>query len=202
MVVHKTRARDHLIEIGVVAAVVAVHAQRLCHRNIFGGIEHVEVTVHPFELHVAFVRNLEAAPRAFLGLHLYDTRGSARAVHGCFGGVLQDAETLNVGRIDGRKRKHIGCDTVYQHQGVVAAYDGRGAAHAHTVEHGHTVETVGRDVDTGCLAVQHVKGIVHSALGGTVLRHLYDAVSDVGGILQYRRVMHLCMRRRTRTGPQ
>ena len=153
--------------------------------------------VHLLETDIALIRDLETTPSAFLRFHLYDTRSTARTIHGCLCRILQNPETFDVGRIDCREGKHIGRDSVNQHQRVVSANDGGRTAHAYAIEHGHTVETIGGHVDTSRLTAQHVKDIVYSSLCGVVVRHFYNVVPVVNGILLFCRHLLLGMSQRT-----
>ena len=120
--------------------------------------------VHLLETDIAFIGYLETAPSAFLRFHFDDTRSTTRTIHGGLCRILQDSETFDVGRVDGREGQYVGRDSVNQHQRVVSADDGGRTAHAYAVEHGHTVKTIGGYVDAGCLTAQHVKSIVYSTL--------------------------------------
>ena len=183
MVVHQACACYHLVGVGVVASVVAIYSQSLCCGNILSGIEHVEVFVHLLKADIALIRDLEAAPRAFLCLYLNHTRCTARAVHGCLGRILQYAKTLDVGRVYCGKRKHVRSHAIDKYQRVVASDDGGGATDTHAVEHGHSVQTVRCYVDTSRLTAQHVKGIVGCALASMISQHLYYIVPVANGIL-------------------
>ena len=133
MIVHHARMGDGLIEVRVISGIVAMHSHGFGCSHVFGGIEHLQAFIHLLETHVSFVRNLESSPGAFLGLHLYYTRGSARAVHGGFGSVLQYPEALYIGGVDGRKGSYIRSYAIYKHQRVVSSGDRGSTTHTHAV---------------------------------------------------------------------
>ena len=197
MVVDHACACYHLVIIGVEAPIVAIYAQSLCCGYIFFGVKHVEMFVHLLKSDVPLIRYLEPPASSLFCFYFYYTRRTAWAVHGSFGGILQNFEALDVGRIDGWKCKYVGSDAINQHQWVVASNDRGGATHTHTVEHGHSVKSVGGYVDTGSLAAQYIKGVVNTSPWGVAVRHLYNSVPVFYGILLFCWRLLLCMSQRT-----
>ena len=164
MLLHASRACDDLMEVRIEAPVIIVQSPRLGRSPILCGTEHRQVFVHRFHAIVSVIRNLESASRTALGLHLDDTRSTARTIPCRLRSILQDRKTRDVRGIDSRQRRHIRGHPIDNHQRIVATGDGGRTAHTHTIEHRHTVSTVGRHVHTGRLTAEHLQRIVHQPL--------------------------------------
>ena len=80
MVLHESRARDGLEEIGIVSGIVTINAETFGGSHIICRTKHVEMLVHALKADVAFVGYSEAASCAFLRGEHDDARGSARAI--------------------------------------------------------------------------------------------------------------------------
>ena len=128
-----------LVEIGIAPLVVVILSPLPYSSGILGGTEHLQTLVHGLQAETAVVGDLESLARTLLCLDLNNARCTTRPVLGCLGGILQYGETLDVGRIDGSKSRHIARYAVDDDQRVVAAHDGGGTAHPHRVEHGDAV---------------------------------------------------------------
>ena len=161
MVLNKACSSDYVIEVVFVSAIVGVYPEVFGSSKIFVSRQHVEFLRHGFQSDVCLVRYLEPFACAPLCLHLDNARRTARAVEGGLGGILKHRETLYIGRIDCRERGDIACHAVDDDERVVASDYRRGSAHSHRRELRHTVHAVRSNVNTGCIAVQHVEGIVH-----------------------------------------
>lgn len=74
----------------------------------------------------------------------------------------------------------------------------RHTTYSHTIEHSHTIQTVGCHIDTSSLTTQHVKGIiVGRTLVGMISNYLNNITSIVNGIFPFCRNLLLCMSQRT-----
>ena len=164
MVLHKSRSRYYVVEVGVVAAVVGMNAQPLRRSKILACRQHFQLLRHRLYAHIRLVGYLEALARALLGLHLYHARCSTRAVQSRFCCILQHGKTLYVGWIDGRQGGYVARHAVYNHKRVVAANYRGGAAHTYRRQLRHAVHAVRRNAKTRRVAVKHVEGIVHNTL--------------------------------------
>ena len=120
MVLHEARTFDALVEIGVIAHVDNAQTQTGCGLSELCSIQHVNPFVDGFETHGAVIGDMKLLAVSFLGGNLDDTCCASRTVLCCFRGILQNRETLDVGRVDGREGCQVGCHTVDDDQRVVA----------------------------------------------------------------------------------
>ena len=120
---------DSLMEIGIISLVAIFQAILLRSSDIFSGIQHLHALTHCLDAIVALVRDLESLTCSLLGLHLDNTRSSTRTIHCRFAGILQDSKALDVGWIDGGKRRHIRSYTINDDQRVIASHDGSSTTH-------------------------------------------------------------------------
>ena len=162
MVLHKSRPGYHIIEVGVVAAVVGIHTELLCCGNVLVGRQHIEFLRHRLEADISLIGYLETLACTLLGLHLNYTRSATRTIKSRFGRILKHRKALYVGRINGRQCGNVARHTIYNDKRVVAANYRRGTTHTHRRQLSHTVHAIRRNVKTCRIAVQHIKSIVHN----------------------------------------
>ena len=141
-----------------------MNAQPLRRSKILACRQHFQLLRHRLYAHIRLVGYLEALARALLGLHLYHTRCSARAIQSRFCRILKHGKTLYVGWIDGRQGGYVARHAVYNHKRVVAANYRGGTTHTYRRQLRHAVHAVRRNAKTRRVAVKHVEGIVHNTL--------------------------------------
>ena len=83
------------------------HTETRCRLTKLTCIEHCEILVDSFYSDVSIVGNMEVLAAALLCSHLYYARCTSATILGCLGSVFQNGKTLDVGRIDGRKRGDV-----------------------------------------------------------------------------------------------
>ena len=101
VVLHEARSRNGFGEVRVVAQVHDADIHLPCCCTELVGIQHLHVLVYRLETNGAVVGYVELLALTLLRLHLDDARGTAAAILGRFRCILQNGETLNVGRVDG-----------------------------------------------------------------------------------------------------
>ena len=173
MLLHASRACDDLMEVRIEAPVIIVQSPRLGRSPILCRTEHRQVFVHRLHAIVSVIRNLESASSAAFGLHFDDTRGTSRTIPCRLRSIFQNREARNVRRIDSRQRRHVRGHPVNNHQRVVATGDRGRTAHPHTVEHSHTVSTVGRHVHTGRLSAECLQRIVYKTFPDFLMADMF-----------------------------
>ena len=193
VIIYKSCAGNDLISVRVEPSVIAIDAQSLCGGNIFCGVEHFQMFVHPLETYISFIGYLKTTSCSFFRFDFNHTWRSTWTVHCCLRGILQYPETLDVCRVDGWKGEHVRSDPVNQHQGIIATDNGCRTTHPHAIEHSHPVQTVECHVDTGCLTAQYVKGVIDHSFAGVISNYLYDVASALSGISQFCRNLLLCV---------
>ena len=164
MVLNISGSGNRLAEIGIISLVVILQSILLCSSYVFGGIEHLHTLVHRLNAIVALVRNLKSLTRTLLGLYLNNARSTTGTIECRFAGILQYRKALDIGGIDCGKRCHIRCNTINNHQRIIAAHDRSRTTNADGVQHSDTVKTVCSDVNTCRLSAQGIQCIIEHTL--------------------------------------
>ena len=122
---------NFFLEIGVVTAVQNRDTVFLCHFPVGISVQHVDVLVGMGDAETSAVIHPGLSGDTFLGCDVDDSGRSPGTVLSRFGGILQDGEGFNIGRIDGGQQGKVSQYSVHDNQRFVSAGQGSGTAHSH-----------------------------------------------------------------------
>ena len=192
VILHEARPFDAPAEVSISTLVDIGHAERRGGLTELRGIEHLHPLVDRLHTDRAVVRDVELLTAPLLRGHLDNACCPSATVLGCLRGILQDGETLDVGRVDSRERGQVGCHAVDDHKRVVASRQRGSASHTDCRHHRLLIAARGH-LHTSRLAAQRVKRRDDHTLVHTLLRHLVDGSRQ--RVLRTRHVAHSHCRR-------
>ena len=156
MILHKACPLDGFAEVRIIAHVNIRTCKEICRLSEFVGIHHLCTLEDLFKSDAAVIGDLEFLVAALLRGHLDDACSTTATVLGCLGGIFQDGETLNVGRVDGGEDGQVCRYTIDDDERVVLARQRGCTTYTHCRDHGLLVSASG-DLHSCSLSAQSIQ---------------------------------------------